>query len=575
MSLLASKKLFGAIVAHETVAAGIEATIRSITPLVEKVFVFDANSGTTAEIAEKLGALVIKGEWKDDFSAARNELMEYIESEIGLKEDSKGSVGHVFWIEPGELFDKRTERLFRGFCEQGIDPVTAYFLVVRRAIPEEGETLEKSMETPDNMRTSGRSDREEEIIESRLIPLGYKIRFSGRVRETALNSLQEKAIELSAAPGRILRLSPLLEHEERERRAKLSLKIIAEAEKNGETLSDDMQLERAEAMYHLGAPAAARELYRQLAEKSDAGNVILESFYRIDDTYRMERNKGLEPIESLTEGLKAFPNDLQLLSLLGNLLQEQRQSEVAIRTFETAVKHGRIAFDVWHRWRIRSTAVRNLGLLYRMNGEADKAIKLFEENLEKTGNDNEILRCLLDMYILNGDAESGRRLAERLWDGPKLEKMQNVVSGAALAAKGDWSGAIGPLSEAYQAGLNEIICLRWYSLVLLSSIRLDDAKPVLHRWKEIEPRNIEPRAFLFAIRYPDRFSEVLNKIGGADLSSLETEIERPGFLPDSLESLWEKIVDGKEPKSDDLAEIDVQLQGEEDGPGEIRTRKRG
>lgn len=532
-----TRKLFLAIIAKNE-SARIEATIQSAKSFVDQIYVLDSGSSDdTREIVTNSGAKIFESSWSNDFSALRNELLEEIEKDAELGD-------FVLWMNAGELFDTRTVEQFARFTESQLDPESAYFLVIRRALPENGETLAELMHSNDAFRNGSRSEREEEIIELRLLPLRQKIRYSGRLRESVFLSVQESGVKLNALPGRILRLSPLLDVKGRERRAKRTLEIIEAAKANNEPLSDEMLLERAEAILWLGNPVASREFYREILETTESGNIALEAFYRIDDTFRAERNTSNEPLENLGAGIEKFPRDLQLLSLLGGLLQQRKQFEIAIRTMETAVKYGQLAFDVWHRWRVRNTIIRNLGLTFRMFGEYDRALELFEEYFEEVKDDPEIVRNMVDLYILKGEEEKGTQTAKLLWNGAELEVMEKVITGASRASRNDWEGAKQPLSEAFEAGNRDVLCLRWYSLVLLSSCKFEEARPVLEEWRKYDIENIEPRAFLFASRFPERFSEILNLIGNTDIESLinPSEANGTGAIPQSLELIWESMI---------------------------------
>ena len=70
---------------------GVAETIASVRNIVDEIVVLDTGSSDqTATIAEQNGARVIRSEWQDDFSAARNECLSHINSRW------------VLWLDAGE-----------------------------------------------------------------------------------------------------------------------------------------------------------------------------------------------------------------------------------------------------------------------------------------------------------------------------------------------------------------------------------------------------------------------------------------------------------------------------------------
>ena len=65
------------------------ASLASVEPFVDEIFVYDTGSGdSTIEVAKRLGASVISGWWNDDFASARNRALEHVRSDWVLSIDA-------------------------------------------------------------------------------------------------------------------------------------------------------------------------------------------------------------------------------------------------------------------------------------------------------------------------------------------------------------------------------------------------------------------------------------------------------------------------------------------------------
>lgn len=520
-------RISAAMIAHND-AYRIEGTIKSVLSFVDQVYVGDLGSGDeSANLAKNLGANVLEIPWKNDLSLARNTLLERIEQD----ENSD----FVLWIEPGELFDFRLAGEFRDFLAGELSKENAYMMIVRRyAIHAEANLpqlmIELLKEQPadacDLYPLDGFSDWNEEIADLRLLPVSEKIRFSGRVRESVAPSLDLCGIRVSAAPGRILDVLRLPNHPEKVTKAQKTIVILNWLEESGLALSDDETLAKADALMSLSDIVEARRLYRKLIEQSNQAGIQLEAIYRFDETFNILPASGNERLELLLQGLDLFPVDMQLLTLLGNAMHEQRNFEMAIRVFETAVQHGRISLDVWHKQCVRELAIAHLALHYRITSRADDAIALLESAIEDSPTHNQLAKLLIDLYIAKREEEKLHQFAARYWGDAALDTMRDVFTGACRATAGAWAAALVSLENAYKSGCRDLICLRWYSLTLLSNLRFEEACVILDEWLRYEPGNFEARSFRYAASQPESFHETLSRIHAVQSQSL-------GIAPDA------------------------------------------
>lgn len=525
------RRISAAIIGKDE-ANRLEGTIASVETLVQNVYYLDlGSSDRSCEKAEQQGAKVFQTRWEHDFSQCRNQLLDRIAEE--------GETDWVLWINPGELFDSRTIEEFQQFLATTYEPYTAYLMVLRRYCLKPSESLQDRVSTFQHAQQfahtpllpfDGFSDWNEEMVDLRFMPLyGSEgpVRFSGRVRETALPSLSLAGIQLSAAPGRILDALEEPDMVIRLNTAKMRLDSVLNRVQNGFALSEDEILAKADAFVELGEIGAARPLYSLLINEMVQSNLRLETFYKYYATYsRLPDQGGGEKLQLLVKGLEFFPLDLQLLTFLGTTFSEQQNYAMSIRVLETAIEHGRISLDVPHRQCIRELAIAHLSLIYRITGQPDKAIALLEQEWTESPTHTQFARLLFDLYIVTHAETSAHELAARYWGGTELDRIRMVLTGAIRGSSGAWTAALISLESAYEEGCRDPYCLRWYSLALLSNLKLTEALPILAEWLQVDPGNVEAQSFRFAASQPERFYEILSAIRHSQAESLGFKVEQ-------------------------------------------------
>ncbi|MGL6225068.1 MAG: tetratricopeptide repeat-containing glycosyltransferase [Thermoguttaceae bacterium] len=527
---MGQRRISAAIIGKDE-ANRIEGTIASVGAIAQKVYYLDlGSSDRSCEKAQQQGAKVFHASWEHDFSQSRNQLLDLIAEE--------GETDLVLWVKPGELFDSRTIEEFQQFIATTQEPNTAYLMVLRRYSLKPGESLQERVSIFQQVQQfvhtpllpfDGFSDWNEETVDLRFMPLyGTEgpIRFSGRVRETALPSLSLAGIQLSAAPGRILDALEEPDMTIRLNTAKMQLDSVLNRVQNGFALSEDEILTKADAFVEFGEIGAARELYSLLINEVVQSNLRLETFYKYYATFSRLPDQGGEKLQLLVKGLECFPLDLQLLTFLGTTFSEQQNYEMSIRVLETAIEHGQISLDVPHRQCIRELAIAHLSLIYRITGQPEKAIALLEHELTESPTHTQFARLLFDLYIVTHAETSAHELAAQYWGGAELDRIRTVMTGAIRGSSGAWTAALISLESAYEDGCRDPYCLRWYSLALLSNLKLTEALPILEEWLQVDPGNVEAQSFRFAASQPERFYEILSAIRHSQAESLGFKVEQ-------------------------------------------------
>ena len=487
----------GIIVDEDTLPL-LHKTITSAQTLSDSVFVLvvgDCVDGDSVDVALS-NVTIHYGDQTHDESALRNTLIDHIE---------KTSVAdYLVWFNPGEEFDEKTLEEFLHFIENDCRRDFLYMMVTHRFFREDRI----------------RHDFDEETIDARLMPLRKGVRFQGQVRASLVSRSAGLMTQISAAPGRILLPSKKNDPLKSAKRAKQILATLEQIEIEGETIQDDLLAARAEAQFILGNYVESRRLLTQLLKETEQSDLRLSAYYSLWETFAAAPIPDTEITKVMVEALDQFPVDMQLLTFLGSHLQRTGKLDLAVRTFETAVEHGRVSLDVWHRLRIREIAITSLALCHRLQNKNEAAIQALEANAELVEDRSEYNRHLLDLYIAENYEEKASELAAAIWRDADLDLIRLSLKGACAAKTGRWDNALAPLKEAHEKGCRDILCLRWYALSLLATQQFPKAIAVLEQWLAIQPDNSEAKSYHAAAQHPEHFGETLTRIRDAHLRSL-------------------------------------------------------
>jgi len=485
-------------------------TLESVRPIADEILVLDTGStDQSPTIAEQWGALVSRMPWRDDFSAARNCLLD------------KARGDWVLWVDAGERLTAESAPELRQFLDREADPRTVYLVMVE--VP------------PADPRRSG-----EQAARPRLMPNRPDVRFTGRVRETLQPAIEAAGLEIGAAPGRIVRHPRVHDPDRKARNAQRDLKLIAlEATKSSsqapspptpfpasgtrgaglgplpesgatgtgfgigpqaDGLPPRLLIALGEASSNLDDQAAARRAFLQAVRLAPRGSTeMLEAYYGLLATFDGDPTQRARQVALCLEALEIYPLDAQLLCAMGSYLQSQNRLDLAARAFETAVKYGTVDPRTWHLCEVAEMAAAFLGLTLQMQGKDDEARRVFEKALARFVRSVRIRRHLVNLCIKQGRTDDAIRAADGIaLDRQQREPLHNAIRGACKAAAKDWLAALGLLQGAYLAGCREPLCLRWLAVTLLSNGQARAAEPILHEWLQLEPDNAEVQTYLKA-----------------------------------------------------------------------------
>jgi tetratricopeptide (TPR) repeat protein len=459
-----------AIVARNDEAVLAE-TIESVRELADEIVVLDAGSADgTAELAASLGARVVTPVWQHDWSAARNHLLARL-------------TGHwVLWLDPGERVDAESAAELRRFVDREANRNLGYQILVELPPASPGASPE-------------------EAAMLRLVPNRPQVRFSGRVRESVLPALASAGMKLARAPGRIHRHARCRNADWKSAWAwqQLDLASLEMAAETGPSVA--VLLAMGEAASDLNDRAMARQAFGEAVRAASRGSLeMLEGYYGLLSSFDGEQGDAQRQLAMCLEALEIYPLDAQLLCAMGTYLQAQNQLTLAIRAFDTAVKFGRVNSQTWHLVDIDQVAVAYLSLTLQLDGQADRACEVLEQGLVRFPTATRLRRQLVDLHIKHGRVEKAIEAVEALsGEEPQRAMLRDAIRGACHAARQHWTPALAHLQGAYLAGCEDTICLRWLSVVLLSTGQMAAAEPIVRHWLNREPENAEARAYLGAI----------------------------------------------------------------------------
>ena len=144
--------------------------LESVRDVVDEIIVVDTGSvDRTPEIAAAYGAKVVRFEWVDDFSAARNEALRHATGDWGL------------WLDADERLSEGDGPTLRKLIAEAPDTVGGYFINIRNVLDLSGEG---------------------DILwhrACRLFRLHAALKFQGRIHEQNVRSIQQAGFDVAPA----------------------------------------------------------------------------------------------------------------------------------------------------------------------------------------------------------------------------------------------------------------------------------------------------------------------------------------------------------------------------------------
>ncbi|MCF6152840.1 putative glycosyltransferase fused to TPR-repeat domain [Candidatus Kuenenia stuttgartiensis] len=281
--------------------------LESIQSFADEIIIVDTGStDNTVEIALRYKAKVHHFQWRNDFSAARNESLQHANGDW------------ILYIDADEIIDKANALKIRSL----INSKDIMALTVRQCIPQQC----------DNIATSFYSEY------CRVFRRHPEIRFEGTIHEQILPSIKRLG-------GKILRTDIIIHHwayafskEKKRQRAERNLNyLLKEFEKNPD---DSFTLFNLGMTYQeLGNNDSAIQVYLRMLEKpTDIKNELTgQSHINLSKIY-LENDNTTKAVYHAQQALLLDTNNPLSAYMLATIAVTKKQFQKAIEHLETAIK---------------------------------------------------------------------------------------------------------------------------------------------------------------------------------------------------------------------------------------------
>jgi tetratricopeptide (TPR) repeat protein len=467
----ASRRISVAIVALEADDT-LAATLATARKTGDETIVVDCSPGGKAgDIARAHGATVVKRAWDRDFSAVRNAALD------------RATGDWILWLEPGETMSATSANELRQFAQRDANPNNVYMLVI--TVPRELRNI------------TG-----EQAARVRLLPNARGLRYQGRLREQLEPAPEALGLSTAGVHWRIERGLRENDPQFKMARARRNLELIdLDLAERGPRAC--LLVARGEALSGLGDQRAAVAAFRQaIALAPPTSTVLREAYYGLINSHVYAADRPAQ-ISACVEALEKFPLDAQLLCAMGGYMQAAGQLDLSAQAYRTAVDFGQLDPETWHVPDTHEIAAVCLSLTYQVRGDDEEGRRVLEHMLARRPEAHRVRRQLIDLDVRYDRRKEALAEFDRLpLDTPHREALRGSIRGACLAAKRNWTPALGYLQPAYAAGCRDVLCLRWLSVALLATEQPEAARPVLAEWLAIEPRGGEAQKYIEAIGLP-------------------------------------------------------------------------
>ena len=472
MTGLASKKRLSVALIARDEEGTLPRTLASVEKIADEVVVLDTGSADhTLAAAVRFGARVVSFEWNEDFSAARNALLNQLQGDW------------VLWLDAGERIDETDAKLIRNCVDQQADDKRVFMVAIEVPAAAKGAS-------------------NEQILQPRLVPLRGDVRFEGPLRETLLPSAQAAGLEVETLPVTLRKDASYRDSKRRKARAYRDLMILeTKCEAEGSLAAREFNA-CGEAYAELQDIEKARDAFEAAINVATHGSTeMLEGYYGLLTTYNNHVDHQDVFLNTCLEALEIFPFDAQLHLAMGHCLQCRGELDLAARSFSTAVEYGQVNLETWHLTEIAEIPTICLSTVLQMQGKQEAANMLIDEAIKRSVHSPRFLRHVIELKVKCAALEEALALVP----GLALEEQEAVafaeaIRGACAASQHDWLTALGHLEVAFTGGCHEAFCLRWLLVTLISSNHYDAAVEVLQHWKEREGETSEIASFEAAIQ---------------------------------------------------------------------------
>jgi hypothetical protein len=203
-------------------------------------------------------------------------------------------------------------------------------------------------------------------------------------------------------------------------------------------------------------------------------------------------------------------------------LQSLNHLELAARSYDVAVQHGRIEPTIPHLPNILELAAASQADVHFQAEQWPAADKAVTAGLEYFPESQRLLRQQLQLAVRRRDEAAALEIAAKIETTDDLrDKLTAAVHGALAATDGSLTLARAQLESAWRAGWRDPLCCLWLAEVQLAQEAWDDAQVTLDAWHQLQPRSAELR------RLRERWTKSAIKPAGPAKHDFEYDIVTP------------------------------------------------
>ncbi len=443
----------------------IGASLDSIRDIADEIVIVDTGSvDRTPSIIAKRATKPLACNWVHDFSAARNFCLSHVTGDW------------TFWLDAGEVLAPHSADELRRWVDQASQPVAG---LVTIHLPSDVQEM------------AG-----EQAHRLRLLPNRPDIRYSGRVRESAVASL--RAANIPMQPLDVCLVRPRSDQQAAVKLAKAQRDLrLADLEIREQGSSPRLLNVLGESFTTLGEPAKGSDCFRRAILVSQRGSTdMLEAYYGLLASLDHLPDQADAQTAVCIESLEIFPTDAQLLCALGTYLQRQGRLDLATRAYGSAAQHGTVDPALWHLTHLAELAFTSLSFALQQQSRDDEACQTLEGALAQQPRWNRVRRQLIDLHVKHHRRKQALEHVNLLPpETPCRESLRTAVRGACYAARQDWSSALPFLNAAFAGGCRDLLCIRWLTLACVATGQFASAAPILDVWLAAEPNSVEAQHY--------------------------------------------------------------------------------
>jgi GT2 family glycosyltransferase/tetratricopeptide (TPR) repeat protein/2-polyprenyl-3-methyl-5-hydroxy-6-metoxy-1,4-benzoquinol methylase len=402
-------------------ARTIEACLTGIKPWVDEMVVVDTGSSDeTPRLAERLGARVYHFPWPDSFAVARNESLRH-------------ALGRwVFWMDSDDLIDAENGRRLRELIRAPADPALLGY-VMQVHCPGPGPDGHVDVTVVDHVKLF------------RNLP---ELRFSGRIHEQILPALRAAGGEVAFADVFVVHAGYDHSPEGQRRKVERDLRLLH--------LELAEQPEHPFTLFNLGMTYADQKDFgraiaylRRSIARSGAGESHLRKAYALLVYSLIEQRQHEAAAETLREGLRLFPRDLELRFREGILLQATGRLAQAAAAYERLFREpDERHFSSLDPGMAGFKARQNLAVVYADMGELPRAAEQWRRVVAEVPRYRPGWRGLAETLLQMKDYPAVLAVADQLLREPSLRSAGVILRSQVAAAQGDVAGARRDLEDA-------------------------------------------------------------------------------------------------------------------------------